>query len=194
MGKSILVIETPNESKEEWRTISGTMGKYAVSNLGRIRSKRGILKPSLSAKKYLHVALSVNGKRKDVNIHRAVAEAFIENPQNFPIINHKDENKVNNRADNLEWCTYSYNISYGSASKKKSDRMKSLLSDRRNHPKSRRVVCLESGKVWCCAKTAGEETGVDDSSIVKVCKGKRKSAGELHWRYATIDEILKGSD
>lgn len=189
MSKSILVIDTPEE--EIWKEIYGTMGKYEVSSFRRIRSKRGVLKPALSSTGYFHVTLSVDGKRKDINIHRVVAETFIENPRHLSIVNHKDENKQNNRADNLEWCTQSYNISYGKAPKLLSDSMKRLFSDRNNHPRIRDVVCLESGKVWNCAKSAEEETGIDGSSIAKVCRGKRKTAGGFHWKYSCIDEILK---
>lgn len=54
-----------------------------------------------------------NGIRKNRLVHRIIAELFIPNPQNYPCINHKDENGMNNAADNLEWCTYQYNNTYG---------------------------------------------------------------------------------
>ena len=63
------------------------------------------------------MVLCNNGKRKTVSVHRVVAEAFVLNPNKYPIINHKDENKQNNKADNLEWCTHSYNRSYGNCNK-----------------------------------------------------------------------------
>lgn len=61
------------------------------------------------------------GRKK--KIHRLVAEAFIPNPDNLPSINHKDENRTNNRADNLEWCTVAYNSTYGTVSQRKRDAM-----------------------------------------------------------------------
>lgn len=110
---------------EEWRDVKGFEGKYQVSNLGRVRNikflghKRSfkqerILTPKIDRNGYLIVHFS-NGKKEDYNpsVHRLVAMAFIPNPNNFPVVNHKDENKENNRVDNLEWCTPQYNTAYG---------------------------------------------------------------------------------
>jgi hypothetical protein len=110
---------------EEWKIVR-EFPIYEVSNLGRVRSisrtdshgvhkESVILKPQLDGKKnYYHVTLVYNGKRKIINVHRLVAKAFIENPNNYNSVNHKDENKRNNAADNLEWCTTKYNNNYGS--------------------------------------------------------------------------------
>jgi len=111
---------------EEWKDIKGYEGYYQVSNLGRVRSmprtihrkkfgnvyvKCHILK-STESFGYKYVSLC-KGSQKRLRIHRLVAEAFIPNPDNLPQVNHKDEDKSNNRADNLEWCTQEYNQSYG---------------------------------------------------------------------------------
>lgn len=110
---------------EEWKVIE-EFPNYEVSNLGRVRSIKHInsvgrlvnstiLKPQPDGRHfYYHVNLLADGKKKTVNIHRLVAKAFIENPNNYTSINHKDENKRNNAADNLEWCTTAYNNNYGS--------------------------------------------------------------------------------
>ncbi len=117
--------------EEIWRDIAGYEGLYQVSNLGRVKSlerttkrfngfkvceyKDGnkILKQSKNYKGYLFVGLCKNGKEKKYKVHRLVAEAFIDNPNNLPQVNHKNENKECNISNNLEWCTNKYNCNYG---------------------------------------------------------------------------------
>lgn len=114
---------------EQWKDIAGYEGLYKVSNLGRVKSldrtfirsderlhnKAGrILKPANTTRGYLCVNLSdINHNIKRVVIHRLVVQAFIPNPNNYPQVNHKDENKTNNIVDNLEWCSNIYNCMYG---------------------------------------------------------------------------------
>ena len=102
---------------------------YFVSEDGKVFSKkRGKTKELKPIKKghggYVKVRLYDDGKWKNFFVHRLVAEAFIENPNNFPIINHIDENKSNNNVRNLEWCTAKYNVNYGQARRKMSESMK----------------------------------------------------------------------
>lgn len=108
--------EIESLSGEEWQSIKGYEDRYKVSNMGRVRSRTKILKTS-EGSKYVHVILNDGNvdHRKTVSVHRLVAEAFVPNPcpGEFRYINHKDENKRNNRADNLEWCTAKYNLHYG---------------------------------------------------------------------------------
>lgn len=90
---------------------------YSVSNLGKIKSKRSgkVLSPHNDSKHkgYLYVTLNYNEVKKTKQVHRLVAQAFLPNPNNYPCVNHKDENPSNNYVNNLEWCTYGYNLSYG---------------------------------------------------------------------------------
>jgi len=88
---------------------------YIVTIEGMVYStkRNKFLKPQKNGVGYLQVALYNNGICKRFSIHRLVAMAFIDNPNDYPIINHKDENPSNNRVDNLEWCTYKYNTNYG---------------------------------------------------------------------------------
>jgi len=112
--------------KESWEDIAGYEGLYQVSNYGRIKSFRQgkrtkstaeyILNPTLSNTGYEQITLyrSQHDRHKFL-VHRLVAQAFIDNPNNYESVNHKDENRLNNKADNLEWCTASYNNAYGTA-------------------------------------------------------------------------------
>lgn len=111
--------------KQIWKDIPGYEGKYQVSNTGRVRSlnygrtgKIKVLKQGTKDNGYKVVVIYKNGKRKKYLVHRLVAQAFIPNPNNYPIINHKDENKTNNAVWNLEWCTYEYNVNYGNCKQK----------------------------------------------------------------------------
>ena len=115
---------------EEWRPVVGYEGLYEVSSYGRVRSLDGFIVDSLGYKRlhkgkvlspakdkngYLKVNLHCNGKCKIIRVHRLVAQAFIPNTDNLPMVNHKDEDKTNNNIDNLEWCDQKYNINFGTA-------------------------------------------------------------------------------
>lgn len=106
--------------QEVWKDINGYDDLYQVSNLGRVKSlnnkcKEKILKNRKKKKGYEAVVLYKKCDKKEMLIHRLVAEAFISNPNNYPIVNHKDENPSNNHVSNLEWCTKIYNNTYGTA-------------------------------------------------------------------------------
>ena len=169
-----------------WKTIDGYEGMYEVSSTGEVRNRKGEkLKPSITSTGYPHVSLCRQGERKSKNIHRLVAEAFIPNPNNYPIVNHKDENRANNNIDNLEWCSYSYNASYGEAPIKNSISMKKHFA-RDVNPNKVKVKCVETGEIYESIIDASEKYKIDQSSITKVCKKKpkRKTAGGFHWEYA----------
>lgn len=123
---------------EIWKPITGYEGYYEVSSHGRVRSVprlyskrvRGgilasrlvggqVLKPSRNGK-YLTVSLHGQNGRKTHAVHKLVALEFVPNPDHLPQVNHKDEDKWNNRVDNLEWCTSSYNTTYGTIRERKS--------------------------------------------------------------------------
>lgn len=102
---------------EKWKDIFGYDGMYQVSDLGRVRSKKygdwRVMKAYDTGGGYLQVQLNNGGKRNATLVHRLVAQAFIENYNIFnDQVNHKDENKQNNRVSNLEWCTAQYNNTY----------------------------------------------------------------------------------
>lgn len=122
--------------EEIWKDIEEYKGRYQVSNLGRVRSldrisvqhkhfgdvfrpiKGKIMSNTIGKRGYAYVHLCNENNARNNSIHRLVAQAFIPNPNNLPCINHKDENKTNNNVENLEWCTYSYNNSYGTHSER----------------------------------------------------------------------------
>lgn len=95
---------------EQWRDAPGYEGLYQVSDQGRVKTcATGHIKAQVLGGKYLQACLSKNGKAKNKNIHRLVALAFVPNPDGLPEVNHKDGNKANNDAHNLEWVTSSGN-------------------------------------------------------------------------------------
>lgn len=102
-------------NEEVWKPIPGYENRYMVSSKGNLysltRNKR--MTPRLNKDGYLRTRLFDGVKKNDFTVHRLVAMAFIPNPDNLPMVNHKDENKTNNAVENLEWCTGTYNVNYG---------------------------------------------------------------------------------
>ena len=99
-----------------------------------------ILKGVIKNSGYIGVILKVNNKFKCELIHRLVAKTFIPNPDNLPCVNHKDEDKLNNTASNLEWCNHKYNNNYGTFATRISE------SKINNTYNIRPVMCVETRK------------------------------------------------
>lgn len=168
---------------EIFEYIEGYSGLYQISNLGRVKSfhsgKEKILKPVKTLDGYLRVVLYKQGKSKKCKVHRLVAEAFIENPQNLPEINHKSEIKTDNRVENLEWCTRSYNINFATRNQRVSE-------SNTNHPnKSKQVLCVETGVVYPSASEVERQLGFSQGNISLACNGKRKTCGGYRWKYVS---------
>lgn len=169
---------------EIWRTIERFPG-YEVSNLGRIRNaKTGYIRKQRITPMggYYSVVLKGNS----YYVHRFVAEAFIENPNNLPCVNHKDESRTNNNADNLEWCTQGYNVQYGTAEKRRRETYTKNLS--RNSIVRRVAQCDMNGniiKIWPSISIASKTLCLDNSTISRVCSGSRnlKHCGGYKWKY-----------
>ena len=113
-----------------------------------------------------------------IYIHRLVAEAFIPNPSNLPVVNHKDENPKNNAVDNLEWCTTKYNLNYGTCNTRKSAK---LL----NGPLAKAVLQYDkSGNLvreWPSVSEVERQTGFAQPHISNCCREKYKSAYGYVW-------------
>lgn len=110
-------------NNEIWKDIKGYEGKYKVSNQGRVYSIRShkYLATGNNGKGYLYVSLWKDNLEKKEYIHRLVARHFLPNPNNLPQVNHKDENKENNRVENLEWCNSTYNNNYGTHTERQTE-------------------------------------------------------------------------
>lgn len=180
---------------EIWKDINGYGGFYEVSNIGRVRSKTRITniqtychiirKPRILKAQYngnyYRVVISVDGKSRQVLIHRLVAEAFIPNPDNLPQVNHKDENMLNNNVWNLEWCTKQYNMSYGTKPARQSLFMTKSVG------RSVTQYSLDGNQIasYISVTAAHKQTNIDISAIIAVCKGTtQRTAGGYLWRYA----------
>lgn len=176
--------------KEIWKPIRGHEGSYEVSNLGRVRSvdrdrlygggrnkpyvrhlPGKVLRQFLDGKgNYLHVSLGGNSPCK--NVHRLVAEAFVPNPNGYLEINHIDENKRNNSADNLEWCTRVYNNNYG-------DKLTSTRGEGNPKSKLRESDVVTIKKRYAPfdksnnAESLAKEFGVSRDYIYHIARGDR---------------------
>ena len=175
---------------ETWKDVAGYEGLYQVSDQGNVRSKRrfgskgGILKPKVDRDGYLQVGLSQNGQQKSFYIHRLVATAFIPNPSNLPVINHKDENPKNNAVDNLEWCTTKYNLNYGTCRARLAAKLKGKFV---NGPLAKAVLQYDKSgnfvREWPSTIEVQRQTGFTQSHISGCCRGRYKSAYGYIWRF-----------
>lgn len=160
---------------EWWKPVAGYEGIYWISSWGRVKNRHGrILRNIIHKNGYLFVSLYKNGKGKHFFVHRLVAEAFIPNPNNYPIINHKDETRSNNFADNLEWCDHTYNMNYGTAQQRK--------ADKRSKPVYQYDLQGNLIKCWNSFSEC-DKYGFFHSLIVKCCLGERKTHKGYKWSY-----------
>lgn len=126
---------------------------------------------------YYRVGLYKNRKEIKKSIHRLVAEVFIINENNYPVINHKDENKANNSVDNLEWCSYKYNSNFGTAQKRRlvNKKTKILQYDLNNNFIKEHDSAINAEKSINILNA--------QSNIIKCCRGKHKTAYKYIWKY-----------
>ena len=172
---------------EIWQDIPSYEGYYQASSLGRIRSlsrvvrqkgpkshynrkfRSKVLKPRLQNSGYQIVWLSLWGDVTAYLVHRLVAETFIENVNNNPCINHKNGDKTDNRAENLEWCSYSENIKHSYGFNRKEI--------------AKPIYCVELNKSFQSQAEAAQSLGINRCGISHALNGRSKSSGGLTWRF-----------
>lgn len=173
--------------EEIWKDINGYEGLYQVSNRGNVRSmtvdiscgcKRKhrrfgkVLKQGTNPNGYKYVNLSKGSKAYSARVHRLVAEAFLDNKDNLPCINHKDENKANNAVENLEWCTFQYNLTYHDKQLCRASKV------------SQYTLNGEYVNTYASQAEAEKALGLKRSNISACCRGKIKSCAGYVWKYA----------
>ena len=176
--------------REIWKPIFGFEDLYSVSNKGNVKRnttigtsgtgryarKEHLIKQRKNNSGYLSVDLYKDNKRYQFLVHRLVAKAFIDNPNNYPVVNHKDENPCNNNMENLEWCTQKYNMNYGTC------------AYRIGRSNSKKVTMFsksyEKLGTFDSIIDAERKTGISNGNIGDCLHGRRKTAGGYIWEYA----------
>ena len=174
---------------EQWRPIDGYDGAYLISSIGRVLSlpkhchKEPIIRKPKLDRGYLRVKLNNGNKAKYIPVHRLVAKAFIANPNEYPFINHIDENKTNNCVENLEWCTVEMNANHGTRNRRVA---KKLLNNNHCKPveqltKNDRVVAWYPSMSEISRASGGR---FNRTNVWHCLTGKMPFAYGFKWRYA----------
>ena len=175
---------------EEWKDIKGYEGLYKVSSYGRVVSlnyhRLGIPKLLTQHKNhrgYLYVDLWKGNKGKKYLVHRLVAQAFLSNLNNLTEVNHKDENKENNRIENLEWCSPYYNYNYGTG------KIRSITKRR----KAVIGISKDSGLILEFSSVTEAMKYTNAKKVSECCLGKRVSSGGYYWMYKEVGRYNESS-
>ena len=187
------VIENTNSIKqpEEWKLIPGYEGKYEVSNWGRVKShlycnsqktSERILVPEHTSNGYYRVTLCKDRKEKRYQVHRLVAQAFVPNPSSLTQVNHKDEDKVNNYFENLEWCSQAYNNCYGSRLKRVFEKLRKpvVQLDKQGNFVAEHESIREASRV----------TGISQPYLSACCNHKNKNNLACGYIFMFKDEYV----
>ena len=169
---------------EQWRTAvydGETYEGFEVSNLGRIKSlnyrntgKAELMTPSENTDGYFKVNLRKNGENKTCYVHRLVAQTFIPNPENKTEINHIDEDKTNNRVDNLEWKWHKDNINHGTHNERS--------AKARSKPVLQFSLTGEFIREWESTMECGRN-GFNQGAVAACCRGKLLQYKGFLWMY-----------
>ena len=176
--------------EEKWKPAKDYEGLYAVSNIGRVKRlersftcSKGIiyhLKEKILSSKpnkysgYVSVNLSKKGVKTSHSVHRLVAALFVDNPNNNNVVNHIDENRANNNAENLQWVTHGENLAHNGAFLKGREKIKKKV-----------FQYTRDGELVCTYGYAKEvlEYGFRPNSVTQVCLGNKKSHYGYIWKY-----------
>ena len=192
-------IESIKLDNEEWRDVVGYEGYYMVSSLGRIvslsrivntcnnatrKTNQRILKPNVTPRGnilYEYISLCLDNKRVALSIHRMVAMAFIPNPNNYPQVDHINDNPLDNRACNLQWCTQKMNNS-------KEHHCKAVSQSKKGRPAAIRIpvvgISIADGTEFILPYLkSAEKYGFNYTAISMVLHNKRKTHGGYKWMY-----------
>lgn len=164
-------------SEETWLPIQGFENSYLVSNLGNIWSLRRnkVLSVRKTTKGYGQVNLSKRGRMTTHRVHRLVATHFLPNPLNLPEVNHLNENKLDNRVENLEWCDRSHNVNHGDRTEKQKAKV--------SIPVVQLSLNGDEIAVFPSGIQAARELKLSSSAISECCRGKRRTLGGYKWKY-----------
>ncbi|AVR44797.1 hypothetical protein C7S20_05675 [Christiangramia fulva] len=180
--------------EEKWEPVKGYEALYEISNIGRVKRlertftcSRGIiyhLKEKILSSKpnktsgYVTVNLSKDGIKTNHSVHRLVAELFVDNPHNNNVVNHKDENRSNNTAENLEWVTHGENIAYNGAFQKGREKVKKKVYQ----------FSLDGALINTYSYAgAVAKDGFTPNAVTQVCLGNKKSHKGYFWKYELIN-------
>ena len=179
---------------EIWKDIEGYEGIYEMSSYGRVRSLnryvrhnnrpyhiKGRILKNMKANGYYYVHLHRDdGTSQKYRVHRLVACSFIPNPDNLPQVNHKNENKEDNRVGNLEWVTAKQNCNHGTRNKRMGE---ALQIQPRCKEVEQLTLDYKHLNTYPSIKCAARLTGIDHTTISLCCRGKLNTSGGYRWKF-----------